>query len=71
MDANLRAKVLKKNIVDYIIKGNIEDISSAVYTAENLLLSEGQRILIVDDSKTSRATLRLFFESLLFEVWCK
>lgn len=68
MNSSLRERILEKPIVDYITKDSNESISNALIIAENLLMYEHERVLIVDDSKTSRTIVKDMLESLTFRV---
>lgn len=64
----LRKTILKKPIVDYIIKNSLEDIKNALEVAKNLMFFDNKVALIVDDSKLARMQLRQMFEVLSFYV---
>ena len=53
-DEKLSELASQKDIIDYIIKGSLEHIRNAVQMAENILLYNNKRALIVDDSKVIR-----------------
>lgn len=61
MDANLRAAMIAKPIVDYVTKDGIENIEYVVNLLQSLEYLSSQTALIVDDS---RASCRLISESL-------
>lgn len=69
IEETLRAKIISKPIVDYVVKKSIGDIDSCIDTAETLLYINRKKALVVDDSKTSRSELKSFFEYLLFDVY--
>lgn len=68
MNDVLREKILHKPIVDYITKENIESINNALLIAENLLIYEHEKILIIDDSSAARSMLVQMLNTLTFEV---
>jgi len=68
-NTNLQIDIAKKPIIDYIVKNSIEDIKTAVYMAENLILYKGKKALIVDDSKLARMQIKQHLEQLKFEVF--
>lgn len=67
-NSDLRKQILKKPIVDYIVKNSLEDIKNALEVAKNLTYFDGKVALIVDDSKLARMQLRQMFEILSFYV---
>ncbi|MEY4504670.1 MAG: hypothetical protein RL154_966 [Pseudomonadota bacterium] len=68
MNEALRDKILEKPIVDYITKESQESINNALIIAENLLIYEHEKVLVVDDSKAARAILEDMLTSLTFSV---
>ncbi|MBV5320420.1 MAG: EAL domain-containing protein [Sulfuricurvum sp.] len=64
----LRRQILRKPIVDYIVKNSIEDIKNSLALAENITYFDQKVVLIVDDSKLARMQLRQLFEVLSFYV---
>lgn len=67
-DDEVRKKIIRKPIADYLVKNSIEDIRNAVDVLHNLIHFDMQRALVVDDSRLSRMELRKLFEALGFEV---
>lgn len=65
---SLRKQILRKPIVDYIVKNSIEDIKTSLNIAENLTYFDQKVVLLVDDSKLARMQLRQLFEVLSFYV---
>lgn len=65
---DLRKQILKKPIVDYIVKNSLEDIKNALEVAKNLTYFDSKIALVVDDSKLARMQLRQMFEILSFYV---
>jgi len=64
----LRKQILRKQIVDYIVKNSLEDIKNALSIAETLTFFDQKTVLIVDDSRLARMQLRMMFEALSFCV---
>jgi CheY-like chemotaxis protein len=64
----LRKQILRKQIVDYIVKNSLEDIKNALSIAETLTFFDQKTVLIVDDSRLARMQLRMMFEALSFFV---
>lgn len=67
-DDEIRDKILKKRVADYLVKNSIEDIRHAVEVIQNLTYFDSQKALVVDDSKLARMQMKQLFESLGFEV---
>lgn len=67
-NSDLRKQILKKPIVDYLIKNSLEDIKNALEVARNLTFFDAKIALIVDDSRLARMQLRQMFEVLSFYV---
>jgi|GEM_PF-356846 len=68
-DFDLREKILQKSVVDYVQKSSIEDIRSAVFMAEDVVLFKGRKALVVDDSKVFRSILVDNFKDLNFTTF--
>lgn len=67
-DDEVRKKIIRKPIADYLVKNSIEDIRTALEIVANLIHFNGQRALVVDNSLLARMELRRLFEALGFEV---
>lgn len=68
VDPELRDNIIKKPIIDYVIKNTAHDIERAVTMFETFHYMKGEKALIVDDSKLARSNARELLERLLFEV---
>jgi CheY-like chemotaxis protein len=67
-DPEVRHLMEDKPIVDFVLKQGIEDIRYALETLERIRKNRRISVLVVDDSRTARAMLRLCLESQLFCV---
>lgn len=68
VDDKAREVFSEKPIVDYVMKRTVADFVTCVNTAATLHYMWKKKALVVDDSKTARAMLRIVFEAMLFEV---
>ena len=67
IDNSLRDKILKKTIVDYLIKESYHDLENTINLAEKLLYLQNQKALIVDDSRLVRNHVAHFFNTLYID----
>lgn len=63
LDKRIRDVILKKNVVDFILKNDPTSIVSAIDSVHKVLKKYNTTILIVDDSKLSRELVKMSLES--------
>jgi len=68
INKNFRAAMLKKNIIDYVNKGGINDINYIIHTITRLQKNQEHTILVVDDSMVFRKHISTMLKNLLFKV---
>ena len=68
IDKEFVACIQKKNIIDYIRKGEISDIDYVITTIKRLEKNQKHKILVVDAAMTSRSKLKTMLENLFFKV---
>ncbi len=68
MDKEFRHKMLKKEIIDYVGKGGIEDIEFVIATVRRLHKNQNHTVMIVDDSMVFRNQMKKMLEHLFFDV---
>jgi diguanylate cyclase (GGDEF)-like protein len=68
VDKEFRAQILKKDIIDYIVKGGIEDIDYIVETIDRLSKNRDYKVMVVDDSMMFRKQMKKMVQSLFFET---
>lgn len=68
IDKEFRKKMIDKEIVDYIKKGQIEDISTVVETIDQLRKNSFVKVLVVDDSFVYRKQISKMLEIISFNV---
>ena len=68
VDKAFRAQILKKDIIDYVVKGGIEDIDYIVETIERLSKNRAYKVMVVDDSMVFRNQMKKMVQSLFFQT---
>ncbi len=68
IDHDFREKMLKKNIIDYVNKGGIEDIKYIIESLQRLEKNKAHTILLVDDSLVVRKQMQTLLENMYFSV---
>ena len=68
IDHTFREQMLKKNIIDYVNKGGIEDIKYIIQTLQRLEKNREHKILLVDDSMVVRKQMQALLENMFFSV---
>jgi len=68
IDKEFRQKMLEKNIIDYINKGNTSDIDYVISTIVRLQNNQKHKVLVVDASMNIRQQMKDMLENLFFKV---
>jgi len=68
IDKEFRKKILKKNIIDYVNKGGVDDINYIIHTIQRLQNNQKHKVLVVDDSRVFRQQMQTMLENLFFNV---
>jgi len=68
IDKDFRAKILKKNIIDYVNKGGVNDINYIIQTIKRVQKNQNHKILVVDDSVIFRKQMQSMLENMFFKV---
>jgi diguanylate cyclase (GGDEF)-like protein len=68
VDKDFRKQMLKKNIIDYVTKGGVDDINYILQTIKRLQKNQEHKILVVDDSMVFRKQMKGMLENLFFKV---
>jgi len=68
IDKDFREKILKKNIIDYVNKGGVDDINYIIQTLKRLEKNQEHKILVVDDSMVVRKEIQKFLNNMFFKV---
>ncbi len=67
-DFNTRASILKKNVLDYVIKDTDRAFDEIVSAVKRIITNRNFRILVVDDTKTQRSILSAMLQAQKFQV---
>jgi len=68
-DDDMREQILAKDVIDYILKNNIDNLSYAIRLIHQLHHSRGKKALVVDDSSTSRKYITKLLSRLLIPTY--
>jgi len=68
IDKTFRQNILKKNIIDYVNKGGMNDVNYIIHTIERLQKNRRHKVLVVDDSVVFRKQISAMLRNLFFEV---
>jgi diguanylate cyclase (GGDEF)-like protein len=68
IDKEFRKNMLKKNIIDYVNKGGVNDINYIIQTIQRLKKNQKHKVLVVDDSMIFRKQMQNMLENLFFKV---
>ena len=68
IDKDFRKKMLKKNIIDYVNKGGVNDINYIIHTIDRLQKNQKHKVLVVDDSMVFRKQMKNMLDNLYFKV---
>ena len=68
MDKEIREQILKKEVIDYVYKGNIDDVNYIFALIERLHKNQGTKVLVVDDSIAQRSQIKELLKLQMFTV---
>ncbi|MBN2815783.1 MAG: diguanylate cyclase [Campylobacterales bacterium] len=68
IDKEFRQKILKKDIIDYVNKGGMNDVHYIIQTIERMQKNRKHKVLVVDDSMLVRKQVSSMLRNLFFEV---
>ena len=69
INKEFRQKILKKNIIDYVNKGGVDDINYIINTIDRLDKNRKHKVLVVDDSMVFRKQMSGFLKNLFYDVY--
>lgn len=68
MDQEVREKILKKDVIDYVYKGNIDDVNYIFTLIERLHKNRDIKVMVVDDSMATRSQIKSLLQHQMFKV---
>jgi len=68
MDKEIREIILKKDVIDYVYKGNIDDVNYIFTLIERLHKNRDIKVMIVDDSMVTRSQIKSLLHHQMFKV---
>lgn len=69
VDKKTREKVLKKDIIDYIFKGNMDDVNYIFQLIKRLSKNREYKVMVVDDSIVSRNEIKKMLKLQMYRVF--
>ena len=69
VDKQTRDEILKKNIIDYVYKGNMDDVNYIFQLIERLSRNREYKVMIVDDSITMRNEIKRMLGLQMYKVF--
>jgi len=69
VDKAFREEMLKKEIIDYVYKGGLNDINYIISIIKRLLKNRTHKVMVVDDSSVFRNQMKKMVENLFFQVF--
>ena len=68
IDEYKRLQMIEMGVIDYVLKDNRDSYLYAIKLLAQLLRNQGSKVLVADDSKTSRNLMKQMLEQLLYQV---
>jgi diguanylate cyclase (GGDEF)-like protein len=68
IDKNFRKEILKKPVIDYVNKSGASDIQYIAQMIQRLYRNQNHKIMVVDDDRTTRATMKNILENMFYQV---
>lgn len=69
IDMQVREKILNKNVIDYVYKGNIDDVNYIFSLIERLSKNRNYKVMVVDDSLVARNEVKRILKEQMFQVF--
>ena len=69
VDKKFRKQMMSKNLIDYVHKGSVNDVSYIINTIKRLEKNQKHKILVVDDSMVFRKQMVNMLENLFIKVF--
>lgn len=68
IDKDFRRAILKKNIIDYVNKGGVNDVNYIIQTIKRLEKNNNHTVLVIDDSMVFRKHMQGMLENMFCNV---
>ncbi len=68
LDEEVRQKILKKDVIDFVTKTSVNDVLYIVSKIERLLANRRHKVMVVDDSQLVRRKLSKLLRNQMFQV---
>ncbi|AFL68018.1 GGDEF domain-containing response regulator [Sulfurospirillum barnesii] len=68
IDKEVREAILKKEVIDYVYKGNIDDVNYIFTLIERLHKNRDIKVMVVDDSMATRSQIKSLLHHQMFKV---
>ncbi len=68
IDDNIREEMISKNIIDYVYKGNMDDVNYIFSLIKRLSKNRYIKVMVVDDSQVIRNKIKKVLEKQMFKV---
>lgn len=69
VDAKLRDEILKKDVIDYVFKSNMDDVNYIFTLIQRLSNNRKYKVLVVDDSIVVRNEMKRILEAQMYKVY--
>lgn len=69
VDAKTRENILKKDVIDYVFKGNMDDVNYIFTLIQRLSKNREYKVMIVDDSIAVRKEVKKMLSAQMYKVY--
>ncbi len=69
VDQKTRDEILKKDVIDYVFKGNMDDVNYIFHLIERLSKNRDYKVLVVDDSIVMRNEMKRLLNLQMYKVF--
>ena len=68
IDSGIRDEITSKNIIDYVYKGNMDDVNYIFSLIKRLSKNRDIKVMVVDDSQVARNKIKKILQKHMFKV---
>ncbi len=68
IDSEIREEITSKNIIDYVYKGNMDDVNYIFSLIKRLSKNRDIKVMVVDDSQVARNKIKKILQKQMFKV---